>query len=92
MQKFEIEYFDEPAGIERLCRIAAEFGNPELINHGCDTAPSKRIINVYSDYAGNKPAIGSMIAHEIGIDKLRQSCAHFNQWIMRLIELGQLAH
>lgn len=91
-QKFEIEYFDKPDGIKRLCQMADEFGNPELINHGCDTAPSKRIINVYSDYAGNKPAIGSMIAHEIGIDKLRQSCAHFNQWIMRLIKLGQLAH
>lgn len=91
-QKFEIEYFDKPNGIKRLSRIAIEFGNPELINHGSDTAPSKRIIKEYSDYEGNKPTIGSMVAHEIGIDKLSQSCAHFNQWITKLRELDHLAH
>lgn len=83
-QKFEIEYFDRPEGIKQLCRIAAEFGNPELINHGIKTAPSKRIIEIYSDYEGNKPAIGSMIAHEIGIETLKRACAHFNEWIGKL--------
>ena len=87
-QKFEIEYFDKPKGIERLCEIASEFGNPELINQGKETAPSKRIIRIYSDYEGNKPAVGSMIAHEIGIDTLKRTCAHFNEWIEKLEKLG----
>ncbi len=87
-QKFEIEYFDKPEGIEQLCKIASEFGNPELINQGKETAPSKRIIRIYSDYEGNKPAIGSMIAHEIGIDTLKRACAHFNEWIEKLERLG----
>lgn len=87
-QKFEIEYFDRPEGIKRLCAIAAEFENPELINQGRNTAPSKRIIKVYSDYEGNKPAIGSMIANEIGIETLKRACAHFREWVERLEKLG----
>ena len=86
-QKFEIEYFDKPEGIKRLCSIAAEFQNPELINQGQETAPSKRIIKVYPDYKENKPAIGSMIAHEIGVDAIRKSCSHFNDWLTKLEKL-----
>ena len=87
-RKFEIEYFDRPDGIATLCSIAKEYGNPELINQGKETAPSKRIVNVYSDYADNKPAIGSMIANEIGIEVLRKKCAHFNDWLTKLEQLS----
>lgn len=87
-QKFEIEYFEHPEGISKLQSIADNYGNPELINKGPDTAPSKRIISVFPDYENNKPAIGSMIAQEIGIDKLRKSCIHFNEWITKLERLG----
>lgn len=87
-QKFEIEYFDKPEGIAELRLIADSYGNPELINQGESTAPSKRIINVYGDYADNKPAIGSMIAQEIGVDAMRRRCAHFNQWLTKLEQLG----
>jgi hypothetical protein len=87
-QKFKIEYFDRPEGISALQVIADQFGNPELIDHGETTAPSKRIIDVYPDYAFNKPAVGSMIADEIGIDALRGACAHFNNWLTNLEQLG----
>lgn len=87
-QKFEIEYFDKPEGISTLLSVAKSFGNPELINQGEETAPSKRIIGVYGDYADNKPAIGSMIADEIGIEAIRSGCAHFNEWLAKLERLG----
>lgn len=87
-QKFDIEYFEYPEGISKLQVIADNYGNPELINKGPDTAPSKRIISVFPDYENNKPAIGSMIAQVIGIDKLRKSCIHFNEWITKLERLG----
>lgn len=87
-KKFEIEYFDRPEGIAALQSVADEYGNPELINQGIDTAPSKRIIRVYPNYEGNKPAIGSMIAYEIGIDTMRKSCTHFNAWLTQLESLG----
>ncbi len=86
-QKFEIEFFDKPAGVKQLCAIASDFNNPELINQGRETAPSKRIIKVYPDYDNNKPAIGSMIAHEIGIEVIRKSCSHFNDWLTKLENL-----
>lgn len=86
-QLFEIEYFESPEAIEELQKIAEGFANPELIDQGPDTAPSKRIIKVLPDYENNKPAVGSMIAHDIGIKELRKACAHFNEWLTKLEQL-----
>ena len=87
-QMFEIEYFEFPDAISALQSIAEEFGNPELINQGSETAPSKRIISVFPDYKNSKPVVGSMIAHEIGVDELKRSCNHFNEWVTKLEQLG----
>ena len=87
-QMFEIEYFEFPDAIGAIQSIAEEFGNPELIDQGSETAPSKRIINVLPDYKNNKPVVGSMIAHEIGIEELKKSCNHFNEWVIKLEQLG----
>lgn len=87
-QKFEIEFFDDIDGINFLKDIASEFKNPELINQGIETAPSKRIISIYPRYKDNKSTIGSMIAHEIGIDALKNTCKHFREWITKLEQLG----
>jgi len=86
-EKFGIEFIDETKKIAKLRAIADEFGNPELINQGEETAPSKRIIKVFADYENNKPVIGSMMAHEIGVDSLRASCKHFNEWLTKLEKL-----
>lgn len=88
LEKFGIEYIDETKKIARLRAIANEFDNTELINQGPETAPSKRIIKVFADYENNKPAIGSMVAHEIGVDALRGACRHFNEWLTKLERLG----
>lgn len=87
-EKLELEYIGEEKKVERLRAIADDFGNPELIDHGADTAPSKRIIKVFKDYENNKPAIGSMVAHEIGIETIRTACSHFNDWLTKLEKLG----
>ena len=86
-QSFIIEFFDKPEGIIELEKILEEKHNPELINDGQETAPSKRIIKIFPTYADNKAAIGSMIAQEIGLEKLRQSCSHFGEWLSRLERL-----
>lgn len=87
-QKFEMEFFEHPEGLRLLASVAEEFGNPELIDQGPNTAPSKRIISAFPGYADNKPVIGSMIANEIGVDELRGACHHFNEWVAKLIRLG----
>lgn len=59
-------------------------GNPELINNGMATAPSKRIINAVEHgkaYHYNKPLTGSTAAQAIGLDRMMQMCSHFRAWV-----------
>ncbi len=59
--------------------------NPELINNGETTAPSKRIVSIYNSY--NKVIDGVIILKEIGLNKIRSECSHFNEWLTKLEEL-----
>lgn len=73
---------------EQLTKDLQKVGNPELIDNGPTTAPSKRIIKAIegnNKYKYNKPATGKSVTKEIGIDKLRTKCPHFNEWIEQLI-------
>jgi hypothetical protein len=58
------------------------YPNPELINNGETTSPSKRILQCIPEYA--KPVDGIAITQKIGLDVLRQKCRHFNEWIGKL--------
>jgi hypothetical protein len=71
---------------EELKAIRKQFNTPEEINDGIETAPSKRIINLFKSY--QKVTYGYQIAHRIGIDVIRKECPHFNEW---MVKLGQLA-
>jgi len=74
---------------EHLAEVLQKSGNPELIDNGPTTAPSKRIIKAIegeNKYKYNKPATGKSVTKEIGIDELRAKCPHFNEWIESLIE------
>ena len=74
---------------EQLTKDLQKVGNPELIDNGPTTAPSKRIIKVIEGnkkYKYNKPTTGKSVTKEIGIDELRAKCPHFNEWIERLID------
>jgi hypothetical protein len=56
--------------------------NPEMINDGNETAPSKRLAKIIKDYS--KVVYGSMLTHDIGLDKIRSKCSRFNNWILKL--------
>ncbi|WP_269241865.1 DUF4276 family protein [Flavobacterium limnophilum] len=56
--------------------------NPELINDSNITAPSKRLTRIIKDYS--KVTHGSLIAQDIGINKIRNKCPRFNKWISTL--------
>ncbi|WP_299290909.1 DUF4276 family protein [uncultured Mucilaginibacter sp.] len=62
--------------------------NPEMINNGTETAPSKRLGKIikgyYSDKENNKAFYGSTLAHDIGLQKIRSKCPRFNNWIATL--------
>ncbi len=75
-------YFEYENEIEKLVQILKEFSNPELINDKPATAPSKRLKNIIPPF--DKVNIGAIASCRIGIENLKQSCKHFNDWITKL--------
>ena len=78
------QFMEQQAGIRALVTMADRAGNPELINDGPDTAPSKRIIAEIPEYGGMKASAGPIVAERIGLANLRSGCRHFGEWINRL--------
>lgn len=70
--------------------VVKEGGNPELIDDGAYTAPSKRIIAEIAEYAGNKATSGPLVAEKIGMATLCERCRHFAEWIDGLVRLGDV--
>lgn len=68
--------------------IREQFSSPEEINDSPTTAPSKRILDVVPNY--RKPLQGNRAILEIGLDKIRAECPHFNSWINRLEGCAQI--
>lgn len=89
-EEFEMFYPGEVARIRRLRKIRESTASPELINDGQHTAPSKRIIIEFPDYAHGKPAIGPQVAELIGLQAIRDCCPHFDEWIKKLESLGSI--
>lgn len=99
LHEFEALLFSEPrkleerfdrhsTGISRLVHIA-EQSNPELINDGTETAPSKQIIKEIPEYGADKASSGPLVAERIGLPILRTKCQHFAEWIGKLEALTQ---
>ncbi len=70
----------KPTAVPKLNQILNEFeNNPELINSGKETAPSKRILREIDNYS--KVLDGTTIAKKISLLEIRNKCQHFNNWI-----------
>lgn len=83
-EKLRAEFIDQEEAIDSLVQVAAEFGNPELINQGHTTAPSKRIIRELPGYSARKSSAGPLVTEQIGMPVLLARCQHFREWIARL--------
>lgn len=67
-------------------KICSNFNNePEKINNSPQTAPSKRL-EAQTNY--KKIIHGPNIAKEIGIERIRQKCPNFNEWVANLEKLN----
>jgi len=93
MHEFEALLFSEvsilankigvsPAEVEDILH---EYGEPEEIDDGSDTSPSKRLISLNNSY--RKVAMGKTISEAIGIPTIREKCPHFDKWLTRLEQL-----
>jgi len=58
---------------------------PEEINDQPNTSPANRIKNIFPQY--QKESHGAILAKAIGLEKMREKCPHFNQWIENLENL-----
>jgi len=96
MHEFEALLFSSPAklaeslGDEKLSSIFQtirnEFSTPEEIDDHYDTCPSRRIEGVFESF--KKTINGITAASRIGLEKMRQECPHFNEWITKLEDIG----
>jgi hypothetical protein len=84
-QQLDWEYLEHDGPINNL-KTMVNGQNPELINDGPTTAPSKRILAEIPEY--DKVTAGVAVAAKIGLQALRQKCKHFNDWLTRLESLG----
>ena len=65
--------------------IRNSFDSPEYIDGGFDTSPSHRLRRLIFNYS--KPINGKNLAKEIGIDRMRAECKHFNEWLQKIESL-----
>ena len=86
-QKLDWEYLEHNTAICNLVALVAG-KNPEEINEGRDSAPSKRIIAEIPLYERQKATVGPVVAEKIGLTTLRQKCRHFREWIEKMESLG----
>lgn len=80
--KLEEAYFEY--NLASLKECVNEQSNPELINNGEETAPSKRIINCIKNY--DKANVGVDVLGKIGIENIARKCRHFADWMKRIEE------
>jgi hypothetical protein len=93
--EFEALVFSEPTVIanefketdkqELLKAILQEAGEPEQINDGMDTCPSKRLKTLFPHY--DKKFHGPNICKRIGLNKIRKACPRFDSWLIKLENL-----
>ncbi len=86
--RFFIEYKDRA---NQLASMVRNYSSPEYINGGEDTAPSKRIMYFIPGFGRMKAIAGPQIASAIGLEKMRQCCMHFNDWLEQLERLSPLS-
>jgi len=85
--KLDWEFLEHDAAIRSLVNLMKD-QQPEEIDDGKETAPSKRIVAVIPEYEGRKASAGPIVAEKIGLKVLRDRCPHFDQWLTRLERLG----
>ncbi len=73
--------------LREIRKIINDHPNPELINEGANTAPSKRLEHLIPDYKKiGKPFYGCYIALENGIQSILDTCPRFKNWVELIIQ------
>ncbi|OQW93527.1 MAG: hypothetical protein BWK79_10655 [Beggiatoa sp. IS2] len=89
VNELKMMYPDKEREIDKLKKNVGT-AEPEEINESPQTAPSKRIIKYIPEYENSKAQVGPLTAKEIGMEKLRSKCRHFDEWITKLSRLSTI--
>lgn len=98
--EFEALLFSDTTGFARaepgwrvfagkLSAVREGARSPEHINDGADTHPSARLLNLLRPKY-RKVAHGVGVSVEVGIDRMRSECRHFDRWLSRIETLTPL--
>lgn len=68
--------------VAEIAKTRDDFATPEHINNSPETAPSKRLEKLISNYP--KVKNGTIISKQIGIEKIMMECKHFARWIEKI--------
>ncbi|MEK8017834.1 MAG: DUF4276 family protein [Candidatus Parabeggiatoa sp.] len=90
--EFETLVFSEPAIVaielgeadkqNQIEAIVQGAGEPEEINDGVSTCPSRRLKALFPHY--DKKFHGPSICQRIGLNNIRRACPRFNGWLIKL--------
>ncbi|WP_448790533.1 DUF4276 family protein [Bacteroides graminisolvens] len=72
---------DKEESLNKLKEIINQYANPEDINSGSETAPSKRLMKIFPY---QKTTDGEIILEALPIDDIRSKCPRFNEWLENL--------
>ncbi len=81
---FEYFHSQESTVMKKINKIINEYPNPEDINQGIETAPSKRLKSIIIGY--DKINQGNLIALETSLEVILQKCHRFKAWVNNLIQ------
>lgn len=74
-----MQIYSFPSKLNQLNEIINYYASPEEINNNPNTAPSKRLLNLYEGY--EKITHGCDAAELIGLFSMRNKCDLFNRWL-----------
>lgn len=74
------------SNLHKLILAVNEKTNPEELNDGALTSPSKRLEQLIPGFDKNKPFYGGIIAEINTIEAILERCVRFNNWMQTLIE------
>jgi hypothetical protein len=91
VHEFEALLFSDPyllsealnVDCKEVVNLVQTCNSPEQINNSPQTAPSKRIEN-WSKGRFGKTTTGVTLAERIGIDKMRECCHNFDDWLKKI--------
>lgn len=88
------DYFASNDLANEMTRIVQQATDPERINDGETTAPSKQLANLVDEHCStryDKKFHGPQLAAEIGLDAIRSRCQRFDSWLKKLETLHDSA-